>query len=203
MIEFLQSIFAPIFDKPWQLVSRPAQVGWLVFYGGFLVYAFQAHGQMLFIDLANLVVHEGGHNLFVWFGPTLHVWGGTILQWMVPFLLAAYFFTHRQTTGFVFCLFFFFENWLYTATYMADARAQVLPLVTTGNAEFAEHDWFRIFTDLGVLNYDTTIAAVVRLLGWCGMIGIVIWFAMQPTGTATELNEDKEMEARFLDYLRK
>ncbi|MGB7130725.1 MAG: hypothetical protein WBD59_07945, partial [Candidatus Sulfotelmatobacter sp.] len=149
------------------------------------------------------VIHEGGHNLFVWFGPTLHVWGGTILQWMVPFLLAAYFFTHRQTTGFVFCLFFFFENWLYTATYMADARAQVLPLVTTGNAEFAEHDWFRIFSDLGVLNYDTTIAGVVRLLGWCGMTGIVIWFAMQPTGTAAQLNEDKEMEARFLDYLRK
>ena len=203
MIEFLQAIFAPIFDEPWQAVSRPAQVAWLIFYGGFLIYAFQAHGHMLFIDLANLVVHEGGHNLFAWFGPTLHVWGGTILQWMVPFLLAAYFFTHRQTTGFVFCLFFFFENWLYTATYMADARAQVLPLVTTGNAEFAEHDWFRIFTDLGVLNYDTTIAAVVRLLGWCGMIGIVIWFAMQPTGTATELNEDKEMEARFLDYLQK
>jgi len=28
---------------------------------------------------------------------------------------------------------FFFENWLYTATYMADARAMALPLVTTGD----------------------------------------------------------------------
>ena len=26
----------------------------------------------------------------------------------------------------------FFENWLYTATYMADARTMNLPLVTTG-----------------------------------------------------------------------
>lgn len=88
------------------------------------------HGGFLFIDNANLVVHEGGHNLFAWFGPTLCLWGGTLLQWLVPFLLAAYFFTQRQTTGFVFCQFFFFENWLYTATYMADARSQVLP-----------HDW--------------------------------------------------------------
>ena len=88
-------------------------------------------------------MHEGGHNLFGWFGPTLGLWGGTLLQWLVPFLLAAYFFSQRQTTGFVFCLFFFFENWLYTATYMADARAQVLPLVTTGDPDFVEHDWYR------------------------------------------------------------
>jgi hypothetical protein len=201
MREFLQSIFAPIFDEPWQPVSRPGLVAWLIFYAGFLVYAFQAHGRMLFIDMANLVVHEGGHNLFGWFGPTLGLWGGTLLQWLVPFLLAAYFFTHRQTSGFVFCLFFFFENWLYTATYMADARAQVLPLVTTGDPEFAEHDFYRIFSNLGVLEYDTKIAAVVRLLGWCGMIGIVVWFALQPTGNAAQSKEDAALEARFVDYM--
>ena len=107
------------------------------------------------------------------------LYGGTLLQWLVPFLLALYFFTRRETAAFVFCLFFFFENWLYTATYMADARAQVLPLVTTGDPEFAEHAFFRIFTNWGVLDYDTKIAAVVRWLGWCGMIGIVAWLAHQ------------------------
>jgi hypothetical protein len=173
MIEYLQSIF----NEPWKPVSRPALVAWLVFYVGFMGYAFSAHGGYLFIDSANLVVHEGGHNLFSWFGPTLCLWGGTLLQWLVPFLLAAYFFTERQTTGFAFCLFFFFENWLYTATYMADARAQVLPLVTTGDPDFAEHDWFAIFSSLGVLNFDTKIAMVVRVLGWCGMIAVVCWLA--------------------------
>ncbi len=183
MIDRLRSIFdEAFFQKPWKPVSTPALVAWLVFYVGFLAYAFSAHGGFLFIDMANLVVHEGGHNLFMWFGPTLHLWGGTLLQWLVPFLLAAYFLKQRETAGFVFCLFFFFENWLYTATYMADARAQVLPLVTTGDPDFAEHDFYRIFTNLGVLSYDTKIAAVVRLLGWCGMIGVVIWFARQKTG---------------------
>src|ERR1700684_2541600 len=167
---------------PWKPVSRPALTAWLIVYAWFLVDAFRADGGFLFIDSANLVVHEGGHNLFGWFGPTLGLWGGTLLQWLVPFLLAAYFFTERETTGFVFSLFFFFENWLYTATYMADARAQDLPLVTTGDPEFAEHDFFRIFTDLGLLNYDTQIAAVVRLLGWCGMIAVVVWLALRPTG---------------------
>jgi len=175
MIEYLQSIL----DESWKPVSRPALAGWLIFYIAFLAYAFSAHGGFLFIDNANLVVHEAGHNLFYWFGPTLMLWGGTLLQWLVPFLLAAYFFTQRQTTGFLFCLFFFFENWLYTATYMADARAQELPLVTTGDPDFVEHDWFAIFSNLGVLNYDTKIAAVVRLLGWCGMMGCVAWLAIK------------------------
>ena len=166
-------------NKPWKPVSRPALSAWLIFYGWFLVYASRADGGFLFIDSANLVVHEGGHNLFGWFGPMLGLWGGTLLQWLVPFLLAAYFFTQRETAGFAFCLFFFFENWLYTATYMADARAQVLPLVTTGDPDFVEHDFFAIFSSLGVLDYDTKIAAVVRVLGWCGMLGVVVWLGMK------------------------
>jgi len=175
MRDYLRSIF----DQPWKPVSRPALVGWAVFYVLFLGYAYSAHGGFLFIDSANLVVHEGGHNLFGWFGPTLGLWGGTLLQWLVPFLLAVYFFSERQLTGSVFCLFFFFENWLYTATYMADARAMILPLVTTGDPEFAKHDWNTIFSSLGVLPYDTRIAGVVRLLGWCGMLASVAWLVSQ------------------------
>jgi len=173
MLDSLQSVF----HQPWKPVSRPAVASWLIFYLVFLAYAFTAHGAGLFIDNANLIVHEGGHNLFGWFGPTLGLWGGTLLQWLVPFLLAAYFFAQRQTFGFVFSLFFFFENWLYTATYMADARAQALPLVTTGDPDFVEHDFHAIFSSLGVLDYDTRIAAVVRVLGWCGMIACVVWLA--------------------------
>lgn len=175
MLEYLRSRW----DEPWKDVALPALFGWMIFYLAFMAYAVSAHGGFLFIDSANLVVHEGGHNLFGWFGPTFGLWGGTLLQWLVPFLLAAYFYTQRQTAGFVFCLFFFFENWLYTATYMADARAQVLPLVTTGDPDFVEHDFYTIFSGLGVLNWDTTIAAVVRTLGWIGMIGCVAWLAMR------------------------
>lgn len=188
MLESLQSIL----DEPWKPVSRPSLIAWLMFYLAFLGYAFSGHGRFLFIDSANLVVHEGGHNLFGWFGPTLGLWGGTLLQWLVPFLLAAYFFSQRQTTGFVFCTFFFFENWLYTATYMADARLQQLPLVTTGDPDLVEHDFHAIFSNLGVLNYDTKIAAVVRLLGWCGMLAIVMWFVYQ--------GKKKEVARQAVDF---
>ncbi len=173
MIEYIQSVL----EEPWKPVSRPAMVGWIVFYLVFLAYAFSAHGGFLFIDSANLVVHEGGHNLFGWFGPTLGLWGGMLLQWLVPFLLAAYFFTQRQVSGFVFCLFFFFENWLYTATYIGDARAMALPLVTVGDPDNAEHDWNFILGRHGLLQYDERIAGFLRLCGWLGMMAVVIWLA--------------------------
>ncbi len=204
MREYLEFVFDELgCNEPWKPVSRPAMCAWIVFYLAFLAYAFSAHGGFLFIDSANLVVHEGGHNLFSWFGPTLCLWGGTLLQWLVPFLLAVYFFTQREAAGFVFCLFFFFENWLYTATYMADARAMVLPLVTTGDPEFARHDFNAIFSSLGILAYDTTIAAVVRTLGWCGMIAVIIWFARQKTGRkGTSLLQAPDEEAtRFQQFL--
>jgi len=206
MREYLQSLVDELgFNEPWKPVSRPVQAAWIVFYVAFLGYAFSAHGGFLFIDMPNLIVHEGGHNLFGWFGPTIGLWGGTLLQWSVPFLLAVYFFSRRETTGFVFCLFFFFENWLYTATYMADARAMELELVTTGDPEFAKHDFNAIFSSLGVLNYDTTIAAVVRTLGWCGMIAVVIWLARQKPGRmgSSPLQAPDEEGVKFQQFLSK
>lgn len=160
--------------EPWRPISRSAVVGWLVFYAAFLIYAATNRSGFLFIDNVNLIVHEGGHLLFGWFGPTLGLWGGTLLQWLVPALLAAFFFFQHQLAGACFCAFFFFENFLYTATYMADARVQVLDLVSVGESD-SPHDWFNIFSSLGVLQHDTQIAAVVRALGWVGMIATVVW----------------------------
>ena len=167
------------FGEEWRPLSRVAIAAWMVFYLLFLSYAFRMSGGFLIIDSANLVVHEGGHLLFGWFGRVLGIWGGTILQWLVPLLLAAYFFRERQPAAFAFCMFFFFENWLYTATYMADARAMALPLVTTGDPDFVEHDWHTIFSSMGVLQWDTSIAEVVRWLGWGGMLASVAWLAIR------------------------
>jgi hypothetical protein len=191
-------------NEPWRPLPRWAVAAWLVFYAWFLAYAFSKHGGFLFIDTANMVVHEGGHALFGWFGATLGLWGGTLLQWLVPLLLAAYFFHQRQPAAFAFCLFFFFENWIYTATYMADARAMELPLVTLGDPEFAKHDWNTIFGGLGLLQYDTRIAAVVRFLGWCGMIGCTAWLTSRWRHSSPNVEtSDPEFDMRFLKALSK
>ncbi len=165
-------------DEPWHPVSRTALIGWLIFYALFLLHAATDDDGFLFIDNANLIVHEAGHLLAGWTENVMFTaWGGTLLQWLVPLALAATFFVRRHTTGFVFCLFLFFENFLYTSVYMADARAMNLELVTVGDSDpdFNNHDWNLIFSNLGVLHWDTRIAGAVRMLGWLGMLGTVGW----------------------------
>jgi len=168
--EFLEAL-----DEPWQPVSKPARIGWLAFYAIFLLYALTSKSPSLFIDLVFVPIHEGGHLLFRWFGETLAVLGGTILQLFVPFAIAVYFVFQRHVAGTALAAFFFFENFLPVGTYMADARAIALDYVTVGEGE-GLHDWTTMFIKLGVLEYDTTIGHTVRALGWLGMFGVVAWF---------------------------
>jgi hypothetical protein len=175
--EFVESVLSwSGAGEEWQPLPRLAIACWVTFYLAYLLYA-GTNGSFLLIGPVNLVTHEAGHLLFRWFGQTLCLWGGTILQLAAPFLLALYFFHQRSAAAFTFCMFFFFENWTEIATYMADARAMVLPVVTVGDSDFVEHDWHAIFSSLGLLQYDTTIAAVVRTIGWGGMLGCVGWLA--------------------------
>lgn len=176
-LEFLDAL-----DEGWQPVSKPALIGWLVFYGIFLLYALTNKTGSLFIDLVFVPIHEGGHLLFRWFGETLYVMGGTILQLFVPFAIAIYFVFGRHLTGAAFAAFFFFENFLPVSTYMADARRQELPLLTVGDGEDVIHDWFYIFSKFGLLEHDTAIAGMVRMLGWLGMMGVVVWLWWKAKG---------------------
>jgi hypothetical protein len=151
-------------------VSREALTGWLVFYALFLVYAAANTSGFLFIDHANLMIHEAGHFFFSWAGYYTQILGGTLGQLLVPALCAAAFIWRRETTAVAFCAFWFFQNLLYVATYMADARRSALPLVGSD-----ESDWTILFTHWGVIHHDLTIAAWTRAMGWIGMIGAVIW----------------------------
>src|SRR5437764_14313662 len=169
--------FVEHYRQPWRSFSRPALAAWLVFYALFLLYAWSGRGSFLMIDNVNLIVHEAGHLLFSYLGYTLMIWGGTILQLFVPLALAAYFAYLRQPAAAAFCGFFLFENFLYISVYMADARAQALPLVTVGDSDYVEHDWSYIFSSLGVLQHDLSIAAVVGFLGWLGMLAAMGWLA--------------------------
>jgi hypothetical protein len=170
LMDFLHGL-----KEDWQPISKPATVAWTIFYLLFLVYAAAHGGKFLLADYVFLPIHEGGHLLFGWFGHTIGVMGGTLLQLFVPLAIAVYFIFQRQIPGTAFAAFFFFENFLNIAIYMADARRQELPLVTVGDADYVEHDWTFMFGKLGVLDHDTSIAAVVRLLGWLGMMGVVVW----------------------------
>ena len=108
--------------KDWQPVSRIELIGWVIFYEIFLLEASTPRGGFLLIDHVNFLIHEAGHILFRWCGRFLGILGGTLLELLVPFLLAVWFVCRRQLAGAAFAMFLFFENFLYISTYMADAR---------------------------------------------------------------------------------
>ena len=156
----------------WKPVSRIAGITWIVVYVVFLRYAALDRSGFLFVDYVNLMIHEGGHFFFAWFGDTVRILGGTLGELVVPLLCGAFFWKKRETTAAAFCSFWFFENFLYIGTYMSDARASALPLVGSD-----ESDWTILFTQWGVLMRDQQIGQTMRFLGWLGMLVTVAWLA--------------------------
>lgn len=178
-----------VLEEEWGTVPRAVLVIASAFYLSFLFQAARGSGPLLMIDLVLIPIHEGGHLLFRFFGEFLCIAGGTFMQLAVPFMLAVYFAFQRQVQGTAFCTFFFFEQFLPISTYMADARAQELPLLTVGDADYVIHDWNYLFTSFGVIDHDTQIAAVVRVIGWIGMVATVswmVWRSLQPHLTQPE-----------------
>jgi hypothetical protein len=168
-VAFLEEKFGP-----WKLVSRHVGIAWLCFYALFLLYAFTNRSSFLILDYANLIIHEGGHFFFSWFGNTIMILGGTLGELLVPLLCAIYFFFQRETTGFTFSVFWFFENFPYIGTYIADARTAALPLVGS-----EESDWTLLFTQWGLLAQDQKIGGVVRTLGYLGMLATTAWLVLR------------------------
>jgi hypothetical protein len=160
----------------WKPISRAQLLCWSAFYALLLLYLAFHWGQLTLLDNVHLPIHEGGHLLFGWFGETLGLWGGTLLQLLVPVLLAVSFAARRELPGTAFCAFAFFHSLTGVATYMADALYRELPLVTVGAvADESQHDWVRIFTSLGILPHAIQIGSITRLIAWSGMFGTVVW----------------------------
>jgi len=175
---------------PWKPVSRLAGIAWLCFYALFLLYALANRSGFLILDCVNLIIHEGGHFFFSWFGNTIMILGGTLGELLVPLLCGIYFFCQREATGFAFCTFWFFENFPYIGTYMADARTAALPLVGSEDS-----DWTILFTQWGLLAQDQKIGATMRALGWLGMLATTAWLAYR-------LRHDTASGARSFDSRR-
>jgi hypothetical protein len=170
----------PIQLEEWKPVSRSVAVIALVFYGLFLLHAATSASHFLILDWVNLMIHEAGHRVFgfwanedqIGFGYTLMILGGTLFELIVPLACAIYFFFRREVAGTAFCVFWFFENFPYIGTYMADARTASLPLVGSGDS-----DWTVLFTQWNLMLRDQQIGRSMIMLGWLGMLASIAWFA--------------------------
>ena len=129
------------------------------------------------LDSANLAFHEAGHPLAGLLSARLAVYGGTLGQLAFPVAAGISFWRQRAQLSFAYAMLWLAENLFNISRYMADARTQSLPLVGGG-----EHDWAEIFGRWGVLQWDTGIAAMVRLAGWLLIGGIGAWLAYRRAG---------------------
>jgi hypothetical protein len=142
----------------------------LAIWAGILLLCHALWGWVPILDSANLAFHEAGHPLFGMLSDRLMVYGGTIMQLLMPGICAFEMRRQEKYAGFYFCLIWFAENLLNVARYMADARAHELPLV--GGLDPEEfHDWTRILGNWGLLSWDTSLANCLRLLA----LGLMVW----------------------------
>jgi hypothetical protein len=112
------------------------------------------------LDNVDLAIHETGHLVFAPFGEFLGFLGGTLLQLLFPLLFYGYFLRQQDRFAASVLLWWVAQNLWNISVYMADARAQRLPLVGGG-----EHDWAYLLGRMGLLEYDQTLANAVQLAG--------------------------------------
>lgn len=158
-------------ESEWAEVSAAKFLGLLAACILLAMFFANSHEDFLpILDHVNLAFHEAGHLFFGVFGFWIGFLGGTLAQLLMPIIVAFAFWRKGETASFAVALVWFFENIVNIARYVADARAQQLPLVGGG-----EHDWFNLLLHWGLLDHDVAIAANLRAFAWAGIFGTAGW----------------------------
>lgn len=138
--------------------------------------ASNAAGESL-LHLVNLPFHEAGHIFFTPFGRFLQILGGSLMQLIVPAVVAGTFLYQRQPYSASVGLWWLGESLLDLAPYIDDARAGQLMLLggVTGSEVEDYHDWEGILSRLGMMQYDHALARLALGVGVIIMLGAVCW----------------------------
>lgn len=135
---------------------------------------YQSEAGWFFMNNVNLIFHEAGHVLTIFFGHFIYVLGGTIGELAIPSIVTVYFLLKRKLYSAGFGLW-----WLSTAlwsvsVYARDARAQQLPLIT-GNTD--HHDWTYLLGELGLLRHDQLVGDIfLGVSVGVFMLALFLWF---------------------------
>jgi len=133
----------------------------LTVYAVWLVFAYRYH----FIDNTNLIFHEAGHFLFVFFGDYLQFLGGSIFQLLIPLGIAGYFAMKRDMFAAAFCGIWLGESLMNVAVYVGDAKVMSLHLIG------GTHDFNWLFTRWNLLEEAILIGKGLHI---CASIIVII-----------------------------
>jgi hypothetical protein len=167
-------------SDPGRAARRTLTVG-LALYGAFLATQSAHYG---WLDALDLAIHEAGHPVFGLLGEWLGFAGGTLMQLLVPAAFFGYFWRRHDRHAATVMGWWIAQNLWNVARYIADARAEALPLVGGG-----EHDWAYLLGTLGALHRDLAIAHGVHFAGvlvflWSCLAGWQYAGAAHPTAGA-------------------
>lgn len=122
------------------------------------------------LDEGILAIHEAGHIVFMPLGEFMTVLGGSLFQLIVPLAFVAYFARRGDRYAAAVVLFWLCASLFNLATYIGDARAGELPLITGSRSD---HDWTWLLIELDALEHDRALARGVRAAGWaCWALGL-------------------------------
>jgi len=138
-------------------IARLAFLAFLALYG---VASLRTPGAGRLLDSVDLAIHETGHLVFAPFGEVMGFLGGTLFQLILPAVFVTHFLWRGDRYGASACLWWVGQNCWNISVYIADARAQELPLVGGG-----EHDWAYLLDAAGWLAHDHAIARAVHAVG--------------------------------------
>ena len=157
----------PLMESRTGRIAKLAFLGLLALYG---VGLLRAPGAGSLLDSVDLAIHETGHLVFAPFGEVMGFLGGTLFQILLPGAFVAHFLRRGDRYGAAICLWWVAQNCWNISVYVADARAQELPLVGGG-----EHDWAYLLDAAGWLSQDLAIARAVH---GCGVLLFLFALAM-------------------------
>ncbi|MCA9363384.1 hypothetical protein KC851_03615 [Candidatus Kaiserbacteria bacterium] len=110
-----------------------------------------------FIQNVNLIFHEAGHVIFIFFGETLYILGGSILEITIPLIVTVHFVWTKQFFSAAVTCWWLATALLSVSIYASDARERVLPLITN---DISTHDWFNLLNNHNLLKYDDVIGFI-------------------------------------------
>ncbi len=114
-----------------------------------------------FLDGVNLIFHEAGHIILFWGSQFLSVLGGSLFQVLVPTVCAAAFLRRGDAFGAGLCGIWTGQSLVGVSRYIADARAQALPLL---GGDGVIHDWNYLLGRLGFLAWDRGLGRATAVL---------------------------------------
>lgn len=120
-----------------------------------------------FIDNVDLIIHEAGHWIFMFFGEFIYILGGSLTQVLVPTIFSSYFFLRRDYFSASFILFWVGYNIVNVSIYMGDSIVMQLPLL---GGDSSIHDWNYLLTSLHILKYTNVLSSVVHGFGMFVMV---------------------------------